>query len=120
MAITPATRVSKALHDGGLMTTLSSSRDEGNKVSNTCKPRELNWRREMGMAVVNIDFDWESPTMVNQRMHAAVRILTAAGYRVQERDTRSLDVWEPTWEQYVGKPVPRRLAGELIDENPTK
>lgn len=110
MAFTPATRVSQTLHKGGLPTTLSSDRAQGNKVRNQTTPGHLRHVRFSGRATVSVTADFDSPSLVAQRLDEIQEILTAAGYRVERSPipgSRSLNVWEPNWRSYLD---PRQAA----------
>lgn len=121
MTITPATRVSQALHRGGLPTTEPGSKRQGNKVRNACSPATLNVQRQSGMPVVTVSPDFDDRTLSVERSQDIIDILTAAGYRAERSDIPGsliVRVWEPGWEAHVGKEIPFRIAGILMDETP--
>ncbi|MFI6495959.1 hypothetical protein [Nonomuraea typhae] len=116
MATTPATRVSRTLHKGGLPTTLPSEiYMQGNKVSNTSgTPLGLRSNREFGHATVWIRFDFDSPSLAQERREQAAEILTAAGYRVEKHpdpESTILHVWEPNWYELLSE-VGRAIHAE--------
>jgi len=123
MAITPATRVSQALRKGGLPTTLPSSHMQGNKVSNACSAMDLKYARYTGRWVVSVTADFISTKLAEERVQDIINILTTAGYQAERSDhpdSRIVYVREPGWEAYVGKPIPRMIAGVLMEDPPAE